>query len=265
MKRARILIFVFSMCLALAALVAVVQARNVMANSTLCETGCLLPPTGLLGWWPGDGIASDIQLGSNGILMNGATFAPGLVKQALSFDGVDDFVDVPDSPALHAITTGVTEEAWVKPDVPPNGCGWVFSRRNPGDTESVSLGIDSAGELNTQLATDESGYIDVYSSTPVISFNGAWQHIAVTADTTTGQVILYVNGKLVESQPITGSLPITGRFADVSNVFIGHRETGEGSCSYKGLVDEVGLYNRALRAEEIQAIYFVGTRGKCKP
>ena len=70
------------------------QAQNFPAPSTFCETGCLLPPTGLIGWWPGDGTAADIQLGNNGVLMNGAGFGPGLVKKAFRFDGDDDFVDV---------------------------------------------------------------------------------------------------------------------------------------------------------------------------
>src|SRR5262245_11249512 len=83
----------------------VVQAQNAVASSTLCETGCLLPSTGLVGWWPGDGNASDIQLGSSGVPTNGVTFAPGLVGQAFSFDGLDAFVNISDMSALHAVTT----------------------------------------------------------------------------------------------------------------------------------------------------------------
>src|SRR5882724_11467666 len=90
------------------ALLLVVQAQNTTAagaSGAFCETGCLLPPTGLVGWWTGDGSANDIQLGNNGVATNGASFAPGLVKQAFRFDGEDDFVDVPDTSALHAVTT----------------------------------------------------------------------------------------------------------------------------------------------------------------
>src|SRR5262245_20318268 len=78
-----------------------VQAQST-PSGTICE-GCLLPPVGLIAWWPGDGNASDIQLGNNGNLINGTGFGTGLVKQAFNFDGQDDFVDVPDTPALHAI------------------------------------------------------------------------------------------------------------------------------------------------------------------
>jgi len=63
-----------ALCIGLifAAIVLVVQARDTPSN-TSCE-GCVLPPVGLIGWWPGDGNAIDIQLGNNGTLMNGAGF-----------------------------------------------------------------------------------------------------------------------------------------------------------------------------------------------
>src|SRR3712207_7149562 len=44
--------------------------------------------------------AIDIQGGNNGTLQNGASFAPGLVGQAFSFDGVDDYVKTYDSQNL---------------------------------------------------------------------------------------------------------------------------------------------------------------------
>ena len=53
------------------------------------------PPLNLVSWWPGDGDAADIQGGNNGTLQGGAAFAPGMVDQAFSLDGVDDFVSAP--------------------------------------------------------------------------------------------------------------------------------------------------------------------------
>ncbi|MBM2848769.1 MAG: hypothetical protein HW418_1711, partial [Anaerolineales bacterium] len=53
-----------------------------------------------MSWWPGNGDATDIVGGNHGTPLNGATFAPGLVGTAFSLDGVDDFVEVPDSPGF---------------------------------------------------------------------------------------------------------------------------------------------------------------------
>jgi hypothetical protein len=246
-----------------------VRAQSLPVPSTFCESGCLLPPTGLIGWWPGDGTATDIQLGNNGVLMNGAGFGSGLVKQAFRLDGDDDFVDVPDTPALHAISTAVTVDAWINPRPLPFGEGFVFARRDPLVSEGVSLFINNDGFLRTQMQTEGSvGFSEADSAAPVIRFEGQWQHIAVTADTATGQVALYLNGKLI---PIVTVGSIGGQFANVSHLFIGQRqgldtpEGAQGALHYKGLIDEVELYNRALSSSEIQAIYHAGSRGKCKP
>jgi hypothetical protein len=46
--------------------------------------------------------------------MNGATFAPGMVGQAFSFDGVDDYVSIPQSANLPVRgTNSFTIDAWV--------------------------------------------------------------------------------------------------------------------------------------------------------
>jgi hypothetical protein len=249
------------------------QAQNAAAETTRCQTGCLLPPTGLLGWWPGDGNANDIQLGSNGTLMNGATFAPGLVRQAFSFDGVSAFVDVPDTPALHAVTTAVTVDAWINPQPSAAFFGWIFARRDPFVSESIGLGINNDGFLFTTLQT--SVFSCIASTVPVIQFDGQWQHVAITADAATGQVLLYLNGQPVSPLVACGGSPIvttvSGTFANVSHLFIGQRQSSDtpegagGGAHYKGLIDEVEVYNRALSPTEIQAIFFVGKKGKCKP
>ena len=255
--------------LALGVSVSVLQAQNFREPSTFCETGCLLPPTGLIGWWPGDGTAADIQLGNNGVLMNGAGFGPGLVKQAFRFDGDDDFVDVADTPALHAIGTALTVDAWINPQILPYGAGFVFARRDPLVSEGISLFINNDGYLRTQMQTEGSvGFSEADSADTVIRFNGQWQHIAVTADTATGRIALYLNGKAI---PIVTIGSIAGQFASVTRLFIGQRqgldtpEGAQGALHYKGLIDEVELYDRALSAPEIQAIYRAGSRGKCKP
>ena len=72
------------------------------------------PPPGMVSWWPGDGNASDIQDGNHGALVGGATYAPGKVGQAFSFDGVDDFVEM--SSAVVPLTGDFTIDLWAFPD-----------------------------------------------------------------------------------------------------------------------------------------------------
>ena len=75
-------------------------------------SGCVAPPSGLISRWPGDGNTDDIEGGNNGSLQNGATFATGLVGQAFSLDGVNDYITIPRSTNLQPAQITVT--AWIK-------------------------------------------------------------------------------------------------------------------------------------------------------
>src|SRR5688572_5374193 len=60
---------------------------------------CVAPPAGMTAWWRGEFDGSD-QLGShNGVFPNGATVSSGKVGNAFGFDGVNQYLQVPDSSA----------------------------------------------------------------------------------------------------------------------------------------------------------------------
>jgi hypothetical protein len=235
-------------------------------SSTSCPVRCDMPSSGLLGWWPGDGNARDVQMRSNGRLKDGAGFASGFVNQAFQFDGVNAYVNVPDTSILRSVTNAVTITAWIRPQLAPSGAAFVFARREPLVTEGYSLFINNDGYLRAQFQTDE--YLDVDSQNPVIAYDGSWQHVAVTADGSTGQVVLYLNGSAV---PLNYNGTLSGAFAPASQLYIGRRQTADtpegvaGALNFKGLIDEVQLYNRVLSGREIQRLFLDGARGQCKP
>ncbi len=72
---------------------------------------------------------------------------------------------------------------------------------------------------------------------------------------------LYIDGVLVSERVSPGPIATNTR-----PFFIGRTDSGSNdSAFFNGLIDEVGLYNRALSALEIQAIFSAGSTGKCKP
>ena len=88
---------------------------SLLTSSAIYAQNCVVPPLGLVSWWPGDGNANDIVGINPGALQNGATFVTGQVEQAFRFDGMDDFVKVP------PITlSSFTVEFWVNPNAAPN-------------------------------------------------------------------------------------------------------------------------------------------------
>ena len=58
---------------------------------------CVPAPPGLVGWWAGEGNASDSAGTNNGALYGGMSFAAGEVGQAFSFDGSSGYVEMPAS------------------------------------------------------------------------------------------------------------------------------------------------------------------------
>jgi hypothetical protein len=73
---------------------------------------CTAPPSGMTGWWPGDGAPTDVLNGRDATLHSGATYGTGLVGQAFQFDGTDDDASIADAPALN-VGTGDTVDLWV--------------------------------------------------------------------------------------------------------------------------------------------------------
>ena len=186
-----------------------------------------VPPVGLVSWWSGDGTTSD-NLGVNdGILSGVASYAPGLYgSQSFSFEG--GFLSVMHSASLSfPSTNGLTVEMWVKRSQTgfpvyyfgkQVGCG-DYNYRSPSDYYSAQT------------------FFDV----PV----GQWTHLAWVFD---GQEMFgYVNGVFSARLKMTLGAP------NLAPLFIG----GTGTCgnSYRGSMDEVRLYNRALGAAEVASVF----------
>jgi Protein kinase domain/Concanavalin A-like lectin/glucanases superfamily len=223
-------------------------------------------PSGLIGWWPGEGDARDLAGTNHGILRNGVSFAPGRVGKAFRFNGTNSFVEIPRAPCFD-VSNQVTIEFWMKADTdnPMITCcqGLVTSDFYLVEISSTEepIGVDFciANRYGTSTNT-----CDANRGAAVIS-SGEWHHIAGTYDGT--QLQLYVDGApWRKPTPCTGAIP--PMLAD-SFISIGS-EDGRKLCPYciesryfkGGLIDEVSIYNRALTASEITAIYHAGSAGK---
>ena len=170
--------------------------------------------------------------------VSGATWnAAGRFGSALSFDGVNDWVSVPDAGSLD-LTTGMTLEAWVRPSVLGSWRTVVFKER-PGGVV-YALFADQAGSrpLGQVFIGGERNAV----GTAAVPLN-AWTHLATTFD---GSVVrLYVNGSLTASTAVSGAMAASTGLLRLG----GNSVWGEW---FSGLIDEVRVYNRALSAGEIQ-------------
>ena len=236
---------------------------TLIGNAAAQQT-CTPPPPGLVSWWPADGNANDIQDHNPGTLANGATFTAGQVGQAFSFDGLDDFVSVPDAPSLDVGTADFSLDAWIK--TTSTGLQNIVDKRV--DNRPVSINGYSlftfGGFLSFQMADSVGAGFTNFFSTALVA-DGVFHHVAVTVDrdSATGGK-LYVDGVVVLTFDPTlrpGTLDNSGdfRIGRIATPNVGNTE-----AFFSGLIDEVEIYNRALTAGEIAAIVNAGNAGKCR-
>jgi len=214
---------------------------------------CTNPPPGLVAWWPGDGSTRDVVGNSRGTLHNGATFAPGYVGQAFSFDGTNDYFLVPDSPLLRPAS--FTIEGWFN-FTSLGGIQNLFSKTYGTNWHESYVVYVNEGLLVAAAGGENQQFImGILDPVP-----GVWYHIAYTFDDAADVQTLYVNGA-----PFVSGANYNTITYDSHPVILGAEHEQEViTYFFHGLIDEASLYSRALSAAEIAAIYAAGSAGKCR-
>jgi len=213
---------------------------------------CVSTPAGMVSWWSGDGHPFDLLDENDGIWLGDPAYALGISGKAFSLDGVDDALRVSDGSSLQAIGSEFSIEAWVYPlDFPAGGSAYdtaVVEREN---LEGGFALATRGSSLGLWLGTGTEPGIFT-GSEPVTT--GSWMHLVGTYDGT--QVSVYLNGALHASQAVVLK-------SQDQDLHIGSRHGAE--RFFQGLIDEIGLYSRALEAQEVLELYESGSAGKCRP
>ncbi len=219
---------------------------------------------GLVGWWKFDEGSGTVAYdssgnGNNGNLTNGPTWTTGKIGGALSFDGVNDYLNL----SNYSLHTNFSFSFWAN----PTSNSSTFS-------ESINANISTSGNNRIILhgsrpqgfpPSSNAGfgisigknciYAIAHSSglyTPMLvrqaSFSD-WSSFTFIVNNNTPT--LFVDGEFIKN----GLNPNkTLHFISNSGVAIGKGAYG----SYQGLIDDVRIYDRALSAEELQALYNMG-------
>ena len=212
---------------------------------TPTEQACIAAPAGLVSWWPGDGETTDIRGENDGSFQDGAGYAEGKVGSAFSFDGFSRMAapttDLPTGQADRTV------DLWMKANAFYEG-------------EAFLAGYGQFGSASASYHLGTAGSTLFFSQWGDAIFGPSlqtdrWYHVAVT---NSGRLVtLYLDGVEVA----VGNMDINT--PNGSTFYLGNIPW-EGQKRLNGLVDEVEVYNRALSAEEIKAIYTAGSGGKCK-
>jgi hypothetical protein len=227
---------------------------------------CSAAPTGLVAWWPGDGNGVERINQNNATAVNAATFGAGLDGQSFQLDANGSYFDAGNGPTLNVAQGDFTVMAWVRFNALSHPPGYTYS---PAGDMSIVDKMDDSQAVNGNgwrllkqsdnhfwFCTGAGPYNNcggVHSAT--VAQVGPWYHVVGVKYGS--NILIYVNGvyeSTVAEPPIYDT--------DVADLLIGANKT-EGAY-LNGNIDEVMLYNRALSAQEIAAIYQAGSAGVCK-
>jgi hypothetical protein len=212
----------------------------------------------MIAWWSADGHTVDITgLGHNGTLVN-ATYGPGNVGKAFSFNGTDAYVQVPKSTAWDFGSKDFTIDLWVNfTTVKNSGClgcidnAFIADDQGAGNIPKWIFAL-SAGVLT--FVTGEPAFL---AQTPFSPTPGTWYLVSVTK--ASGTYMMWINGVPSTATSQTDNTPIAPPNVPLT---IGE---AEGLGFLDGFIDEVEIFSRALTASEMAAIFNAGSAGKCKP
>lgn len=176
-----------------------------------------------------------------------------------NFDGINDYIDFGNDISLSGISNEITISLWIKPQPNQEFCyngiqgnygiagsvnaaegttTWSWQLRY-GSPDACSLGL----QVNT-VAGSKWANIGYNLNT------NTWTHIASTFNGTEEKI--YVNGILTDTDTFA---PTTININSNNKFLLGSAGWGESNTYFKGSIDEVTVYNRALSKDEINAIY----------
>ncbi|UCE99922.1 MAG: LamG domain-containing protein, partial [Planctomycetota bacterium] len=210
----------------------------------------------LVGLWKfdeGSGTTAYDSAGENdGTLVNNPTWTTGRIGGALSFDGVDDYIDF-------GTTQFVTERnpftvsAWTYiNDFVPNIYPKLLTLRSSAATP-WEITFSNQAEYLGVLIGSGSTWARAKTNTSASELTGAWKHVAVVYSGSNAAEVnsfkVYLNGR-VQTLTSAGPFPALGNVNRVGD--------GDGGTSnnWDGIIDDIRIYDGALDASEISEIFY---------
>lgn len=221
---------------------------------------------GLMAHYNFAGNANDISGNNNHGTVNGATLCAdknGNPNSAYFFDGINDFIQVANSATINFPNNTFTYYALIKVQGfysgPCHGNIVIDKGNTDFITGAYSLRFSDVYSLNFQncnspVITSQQHYNPQFSN---ISFaNGGyvpyidtslWDCIIATGDGV--NIKFYLNGQLKQTFPMTNSLGVNNH-----DMFFGRKNSVQYPYWFRGIMDEIRIYNRALNIQEIDTL-----------
>jgi hypothetical protein len=210
----------------------------------------------LVSAWPmKEGTGSTITdiKGTNTGTISGATWVKDKGFSRLSFDGVNDYVSVPNNDSLNFGTTGdFTVSVWIKA-APISRLVFIVSKEDPELNKRYNFYLRTTVPYIQYIVTDDAGHeINFNNDLTNRADDNNWHLLSATTDRDSaigGK--LYLDGVLLNTVNVTS---LTGTLTNTNPLTIGMR-SGNNSAFFPGLIDDVRVYNAALTQQQVTTLY----------
>lgn len=211
-----------------------------------------VPTNGLVGYWPFNGNANDESGSGNNGTVNGAILTAdrfGIADKAYSFNGVDNYIEIADSPELNfGVNPSFSISMWYTVNslqpmgllakaqtsfLDPNVNGWNWKGFNFYLESGVGY-IQHSAPCNGNIS---------YSIEPLP------KHLVMTIENSTVKIfmnsveILQFSCGNLTTETVSNNMPL---FFGIDRDQFSH---------LNGTLDDIGIWNRALTADEVLALY----------
>jgi len=177
------------------------------------------------------------------------TLATGRYGNGVQFDGTDDYVSADAVADILADAPALSFGGWVYPESGMTANGVMLSFHTPGGGNLLMLQYDPTGADAEKFIAYDKDLGDVYSTNTFAT--GQWYHVMfVIYEGSSNNAYLYVNG-VEEARFSSQTRPESdGRFS------LGQEWDGNTASNFfRGRLDEIVVYPRALSESEIQELF----------
>ena len=213
-----------------------------------------VPTSGLVGWWGFNGNAQDGSGNGNHGTVNGATLTTdrfGLANASYYFDGINDFILVPDDSTLD-LTSSFTISSWFN----SSSFGivnMIISKHDAslGNSGTYTLGLWQAGSQLVNFQATPNFNASTYPGINGQVNTNTWRNFVVTYNKSIDILSYFIDGNLIFSTNIIFTIQ-----NNTQPVRIGANYHNPNIINlFNGEIDDIGMWNRVLTQQEITNLY----------
>ena len=208
---------------------------------------------GLIAYYPFDGNALDASgNGNNGTEYGGLKYKQGIKGDSASFDGIDDYIRVPSNPSLNPVDQ-LSISFWVKVEGFTNVWSPIVHKGGPwlsgSSNREYTVWLRDTSLFHLTSAGDNSSQYYTFACCAMLDH---WTHYVGIIDRQNHRMRVYVNGVL----KVDANDPYSTFNNNSEDLLIGWTEEVNPAYSpFKGQIDELRIYNRALTEDEVKELY----------